>query len=144
MEPTSLDGVIQGVRDLVTVRRVYGDPYEKDGLTVIPAASVRGGGGGGEGRGKGGDESGSGGGFGVLAHPSGAWIIEGDDVTWKPAVDVNRIVLGGQIVGLVAILVAGRVLLAFAGNERRRLSLAGLREHLPAVPRSVPPLPWRS
>jgi uncharacterized spore protein YtfJ len=144
MEATTLDDVIQGFRDLVTVKRVYGEPYEKNGLTVIPAASVRGGGGGGEGRGKGGDESGSGGGFGMMARPSGAWIIEGDEVTWKPAVDVNRIVLGGQLVGLVAILVAGRVLLALAGNERRRLSLAGLREYLPTVPRSVPSLPWRS
>ena len=79
-----------------------------------------------------------------MARPSGAWVIEGDDVTWKPAVDVNRIVLGGQIVGLVAILVAGRVLFALAGNERRRLSLAGLREHLPTVPWSVPSLPWGS
>ena len=144
MEATAFDDVIQGVRDLVTVKRVYGEPYEKNGLTVIPAASVRGGGGGGEGRGKGDDESGSGGGFGVIARPSGAWIVQGDEVTWKPAVDVNRIVLGGQIVGLVAILVAGRVLLALAGHERRRLSLAELREHLPAVPWSVPSLRRRS
>jgi uncharacterized spore protein YtfJ len=148
MEARTLDDVIQGFRDLVTVKRVYGDPYEKNGLTVIPAVSVRGGGGGGEGRGEGSDPhgsgSGSGGGFGMVARPSGAWVIRGDDVTWRPAVDVNRIVLGGQLVGLVAILVAGRVLLALAGNERRRLSLAGLREHLPTVPLSVPSLPWRS
>jgi uncharacterized spore protein YtfJ len=151
MEARTLDDLIQGVRDLITVKRVYGEPYEKNGLTVIPAASVRGGGGGGEGRGEGSDPhgsgSGSGGGFGMVARPSGAWVIRGDDVTWRPAVDVNRIVLGGQLVGLVAILVAGRVLLALAGNERHRLSLAGLREHLPAVPRSVPSLPslpWRS
>ena len=40
MEATTLDDVIQGFRDLVTVKRVYGDPYERNGLTVIPAVSV--------------------------------------------------------------------------------------------------------
>ncbi len=33
----------------MNVRRVYGEPYEADGITIIPAAAVRGGGGGGEG-----------------------------------------------------------------------------------------------
>ena len=28
--------VISTARDSLTVKRVYGDPYEKDGLTVIP------------------------------------------------------------------------------------------------------------
>ena len=35
--------------DAISVRRVYGEPYEKDGLTIIPAAKVFGGGGGGGG-----------------------------------------------------------------------------------------------
>jgi uncharacterized spore protein YtfJ len=146
MEGSGFQGAVQGVRDLLTVKRVYGEPYEKNGLTVIPAAAVRGGGGGGEGQGKGGDEtgSGSGGGFGVVARPSGAWVIDGSEVTWKPAVDVNRIVLGGQLVGLVAILVAGRVLLALAGNDRRHLDLARLRELLPDLPHALPSRPWRS
>jgi hypothetical protein len=30
------------------VRRVYGDPYERNGVTLIPAAQVAGGAGGGE------------------------------------------------------------------------------------------------
>ncbi len=115
MEATGLEGVINGVRDLTTVKRVYGEPYEKDGLTVIPAASVHAGGGGGGGR-QGEEQSGSGGGFGVRARPSGAWIIEGDKVTWKPAVDVNRVVLGGQIVMAVALLVAARLI----GTRRGR------------------------
>ena len=37
--------LISGARDVVSVKRVYGDPYEQNGLTVIPAATVRGGGG---------------------------------------------------------------------------------------------------
>lgn len=36
-------------RDAITVERVYGEPYEKNGLTVIPAALVSGGAGGGTG-----------------------------------------------------------------------------------------------
>ena len=79
-----------------------------------------------------GEATGSGGGFGVNARPSGAWIIEGDTVTWKPAVDVNRIVLGGQLVALAAILVTGRIL---ATHARRRHPVLELAPLLPAVRR---------
>ncbi|HVM56821.1 MAG TPA: hypothetical protein VMT74_05115 [Gaiellaceae bacterium] len=123
--------LISGVRDTISVKRVYGDPYEKDGLTVIPAAVVRGGGGGGMGEQEG-EATGSGGGFGVNARPSGAWIIEGDTVTWKPAVDVNRIVLGGQLVALAAILVTGRIL---ATHARRRHPVMDLLPLLSAARR---------
>jgi hypothetical protein len=57
-------------------------------------------------------ESGTGGGFGMIARPSGAWVIKDGDVKWKPAVDVNRIILGSQVVTLAATLVAARFLLA--------------------------------
>jgi len=40
---------ISGARDAITVKRVYGDPYERNGIVVIPAAAVVGGGGGGGG-----------------------------------------------------------------------------------------------
>jgi uncharacterized spore protein YtfJ len=116
-----IEELISGARDVLDVDRVYGEPYEKNGLTVIPAATVRGGGGGGTGE----DEkagSGKGGGFGMIARPSGAWIVEDGQVTWKPVVDVNRIVLGGQLVALAAIVMLGRVLL-----ERSRRSRAGVR-----------------
>ena len=51
-----LDDVLNSARDSFTVKRVYGEPYEKGGLTVIPAAVVRGGAGGGTGH----DEKGTG------------------------------------------------------------------------------------
>jgi uncharacterized spore protein YtfJ len=121
MEGTQLEGLVNGVRDMITVKRVYGDPFEKNGLTVIPAAAVRGGGGGGEGR-RGEGETGTGGGFGVTARPVGAWIIEDGKVTWKPAVDVNKVILGGQTVALVAILVVGRVLGERTGHQRHLLT----------------------
>jgi uncharacterized spore protein YtfJ len=99
-------------RDAMTARRVYSEPYERDGVTVIPAAVVRGGSGGGSGRSE--DGEGGGGGFGLTARPVGAWVISDTGVTWKPAPDVNRIVLGGQLVGLAAVLMIARVLLARA------------------------------
>ena len=111
MGTSGLNGVIDAARDLMTVRRVYGEAVERDGVTVIPAAAVRGGAGGGGGS-RGDEESGSGGGFGLVARPSGAWIVRDGEVTWKPAVDVNRTILGGQVVGLVAILATARILLA--------------------------------
>ena len=123
-----VEELVSGARDIMSVKRVYGEPYEKNGLTVIPAASVRGGGGGGTGENEGG-ESGAGGGFGLIARPSGAWIVEDGDVTWKPAIDVNRIVLGGQIIAMTAILVTGRILLA---HPRHRQSLL---RRLPRLPR---------
>ena len=136
-----LEELISGARDVVSVKRVYGDPYEKNGLTVIPAATVRGGGGGGMGESEGG-ESGGGGGFGLMARPSGAWIVEDGDVTWKPAIDVNRVVLGGQVIALAAILVTGRILLAQARRRRSLLELVPrlprrqpVRLHLPKLPR---------
>jgi hypothetical protein len=119
MQAPEFKELIGSVRDIITVKRVYGDPYEKNGLTVIPAASVRGGMGGGEGR-RGDEETGGGGGVGMTARPSGAWVIRDGDAEWKPAVDVNRIVLGGQVLGLAAILVAGRILGARARRERQR------------------------
>ncbi len=86
-------------RDAITVRRVYGDPYQEEGVTVIPAANVMGGGGGG------GDQQGNGGaGFGVRARPAGAWVIKDGDVRWRPAVDVNRMIFVGQLVAIVALL----------------------------------------
>lgn len=116
-----IEEMLSGAREAISVKRVYGDPYEKNGLTVIPAATVRGGGGGGTGDRDG--AKGGGGGFGLVARPSGAWIVENGDVTWKPAIDVNRIVLGGQIVALTAILMTGRVLLGRTRRDRRTRGL---------------------
>ena len=84
----NVDEILEGARDAMTVGRVYGEPIEQDGVTVIPAAAVRGGGGGG-----GDDTQNGGGGFGVGARPVGAFVICGQEVTWVPAVDVSRIVL---------------------------------------------------
>ena len=104
----NIEEIMAGARDAMTVKRVYGDPYEKDGIIFIPAASVRGGGGGGEGEGEGmegeGSGSGSGAGFGVSARPVGAYQIKDGEVTWVPAADTTRVIIMGQIVAIVALL----------------------------------------
>lgn len=96
--------VIAQARDALTVKRVFGEPYERNGVTMIPVARVQGGAGGGGGEGPDGQGKGSGSGFGMSARPVGAFLIRGDEMTWRPAVDLNRIVLGGQIVAVVALL----------------------------------------
>ena len=111
MDPTE---VMQETRDALTVKRVFGEPYERNGVTVIPAASIRGGAGGGRGEraeaDDGGTDAGTGGGFGLSAKPAGVFVVEGDTVRWQPAVDLNRIILGGQIVGVVFLLVVRSIL----------------------------------
>lgn len=112
---SKLDDILEGARDTVNVRRVYGDPYEKDGITFIPAAAVRGGGGAGEGEDEDSASSGSGGGFGVLARPVGAYQIKGGEVTWVPAADTTRVIIFGQVVAIVALLVL-RSIFRFRSN----------------------------
>jgi uncharacterized spore protein YtfJ len=117
MADTPVDAVMQkldAAKDAMTVRRVFGDSYQVDGATVIPVAVVKGGGGGGGGEGRGPDQQGSGTGagmgFGVNVRPLGVYVVKDGDVRWQPAVDVMRIILGGQILGLVAILTVRRIL----------------------------------
>jgi hypothetical protein len=38
-----VDELLQGARDAISVRRVYGEPLEAEGVTVVPAAIVVGG-----------------------------------------------------------------------------------------------------
>jgi len=108
----ALEAVSQA-KDVINVRRVYGEPYQEDGLTIIPAANVIGGGGGG------GDTAGNGGaGFGVRARPAGAWVIKDGDVQWKPALDLNRVILVGQIIAVVALLVTRSIVKTLAKTGR--------------------------
>jgi uncharacterized spore protein YtfJ len=95
-----------------TVRRVFGEPYEKDGVTVIPAARVQGAVGGGGGQAPGGEGGGTGTGFAMNAKPFGVFVMKDGEVTWRPAVDVNRVIFGGQLVAITALLVARSVVKA--------------------------------
>jgi uncharacterized spore protein YtfJ len=113
--------LLSTAKDAVTVKRVYGEPYEKDGVTVIPAAAVGGGAGGGGGHDDKGQE-GEGGGFGMGGRPAGAFVIKDGQVTWRPAVDPNRIFV---VLGLVAIA----YVLSRPRMARARGRAAAAREH---------------
>jgi len=101
MTDTALGNVVSklnGIKDVMTVQRVFGEPTQVDGITVMPVAVVRGGGGAGGGGGSMPDENqqgeGAGLGFGLNARGIGVYAVRDGDITWQPAVDVTRIVLG--------------------------------------------------
>jgi uncharacterized spore protein YtfJ len=98
------------VKDTMTVSRVFGESYQVDGVTIVPVATVRGGGGGGGGEGTppGRDGTGAGLGFGVIVRPLGVYIVKDGDVRWQHAIDVLRVVVGGQLLALAAILALRR------------------------------------
>ncbi len=107
--------IVERARDTITVGRVYGEPIERDGTIVIPAASVAGGGGGGSGT-QGDGQEGTGGGFGVKARPVGAFVIRGGDVRWEPVVDRDRQAVIAATVASLALL----TLRSFFRRRRRR------------------------
>jgi uncharacterized spore protein YtfJ len=111
---TKLEEVLAGAEQSITVRRVYGEPYEKNGVTIIPAARIMGGAGGGGAaepmapeadQAAGGRPTGSGVGFGLSGRPAGAYVIRGEEVKWVPAIDINRVLFGMQVVLIVFFLV---------------------------------------
>lgn len=102
---TRIDDLLDEGRQLFTANRVFGQPYEKNGVTVITAASVRGGLGGGEGDQGEGQPTGGGGGMGMTARPVGAFLVKGNEVSWIPAADTTRVILASQLLVLVGLLV---------------------------------------
>ncbi|MGH3858743.1 hypothetical protein [Actinokineospora sp.] len=99
---TYLD-VFRLAKDALSARTVYTEPCERDGVTVIAAATIHGGGGGGSGT----ELITEGAGFGVFARPAGAFVIRGSSVRWRPAVDVNRLI-GTVGAVVVAVLITRR------------------------------------
>jgi uncharacterized spore protein YtfJ len=90
--------VLDELRSSIEAKRVYADPVREDGITIVPAATVRGGGGGGT------DEEGSsGGGFGIAGNPTGAWVLKEGEVHWKPAIDATKVLLLGELTAMVGL-----------------------------------------
>jgi uncharacterized spore protein YtfJ len=109
----------KGVREALSVRQVFGEPVEREGVTVIPAATIVGGGGGGAGEttGKPSKEGskanaqtqgGGGSGFGGFMWPAGAFEIRDDGVTWRPAIDVTRVLVMALILAIALVRALGR------------------------------------
>jgi hypothetical protein len=49
----------------------------------------------------------------------GAFIVRDGDMSWRPAVDVNRIILGGQVVLVVALLTVRAIVRTRSRSKRR-------------------------
>lgn len=112
---TTIERLIEDTRDAIGVERVFGAPVERDGMTLIPAAAVRGGSGGGLTEASEDSPSGSGAGFGLTARPVGAYRIKDGEVEWIPAADTTRVIVLAEFAAIVALLVIRSVL------GRRRL-----------------------
>jgi uncharacterized spore protein YtfJ len=103
-----LRDAFESVRSAISARQVFGEPVDRDGVTVIPAATVIGGGGGGGAQPSRQDDaatgdpgSGAGMGFGLIAWASGAFEIREGQVRWRPAIDATRVILAAMGVVLV-------------------------------------------
>jgi uncharacterized spore protein YtfJ len=95
-----LERIAERVGARAGVQAVFGEPIERDGVTVIPVARVRWGFGGGAGTGvmasgnptpedaaAGGPMAGSGGGGGVIADPVGYLELGPDGAVYRPIID---------------------------------------------------------
>lgn len=102
-----VNDLVTATRDALTARRVFGEVFERDGVTVIPAAVLRGGVGGGGGQDDQG-QRGEGGGFGLVARPAGAYVIRDGAVTWHPAFDLNRTIGLTAAVAVAWLFTVGR------------------------------------
>ncbi len=136
MDATTLAERIEGA---VRVNRVFGEPVTVDGVTVIPVARVGAGGGGGSGRdiaptgptgaatdrpddpasagrshGQGARRAGegAGGGLGWTGQPCGVFVLHDGQVSWQPALDVNRLISAAAAVSIAALITARAVIRA--------------------------------
>jgi uncharacterized spore protein YtfJ len=109
--------LVADARDMLTVKRIFGEPIDHNGVRVIPVARVRGGGGGGGGSGPDGEGSGGGGGFGMIASPVGVYVIKGDDVTWQPTTNPERTALAGIAFAAFALLAIRSILVRAFGRR---------------------------
>jgi len=82
----------------IGARRLFGKPYAKNGVVVIPVAKIRSGGRG--------PSPGPGPAGGISGQPVGAYVIRGQRVRWKPAIDVNGLLFRAQAIAAAAAIIA--------------------------------------
>lgn len=106
--------VLQSAQEAMTARRVFGEPIQAEGATILPVAVIGGGGGGGA------RSQGGGVGYGMGVRAAGVYVIRKGRAAWRPAVNVNLIVAGGQLVAIVALLALRPVLLRWLESRSQR------------------------
>ena len=93
------EDILTRVGDQLAIERVFGEPIERDGVTVVPVAVAIGGGGGGTGP----ADQGNGGGFGGMVRGIGVYTIRDGRVRFIPAADTTVLAaLFVLTVGIVA------------------------------------------
>src|SRR5215471_2829974 len=110
--------ILTGAQESLTAGRVFGAPIQANGVTVIPVAII-GGGGGANGR----SPTEGSLGFGLRARPAGVFVVKNGDASWRPAINVNWIIAGGQLVALTAILALRPLLLDWLRSRAAREQL---------------------
>lgn len=125
--------ILARATEAARVQRVFGEPIEREGVVVVPVALVRGGAGGGSGSSPRDDAGeGTGAGYGFVARPAGVYVIKDGDAHWQPALDVGRVILGGQAVAVAALLVLRSLLRRSSTDpDRRRSRSASARRRRP-------------
>ena len=93
------DDILTRVGDQLGIRRVFGEPVERDGIVVIPVAVAVGGGGGGTGP----DDQGNGGGFGGVVRGIGVYAITNGQVRFIPAIDTTALAAMGVLLATVVL-----------------------------------------
>ncbi len=103
----TLEDIMDTYLSSADVDAVYGEPYEKDGQVIIPAAEIVAGFGFGIGSGYGkkqgsddtGSGSGGGGGGQIFSRPVAVIIASSEGVRVEPVVDITKIALAGLTAG---------------------------------------------
>jgi uncharacterized spore protein YtfJ len=141
----SMEGptAIAQAKDIIDVRRVFGEPIERDGLTIVPVAAALGGLGGTTDnpqqptpaeRGR------PGSGLLLGARPLGVYVIGHGRVRWRPVVDWNRAM---RLAAGVAVAVALARRPSRPGRPGRRVGWRLASPVITSIASPNPHLSWR-
>jgi uncharacterized spore protein YtfJ len=144
--------LVESLGGTATASSVFGDPVEKDGVTIVPVARVRYGVGGGFGRGGGRrrrhdegepDQVGYGHGGGVQATPVGYIEISGGDAEYKRIVDPVRPLAVLMLFPLVGVLCFGLMAVISLQTAKSARKMLPELPHLPRLPHiPLPSVRW--
>lgn len=107
-QKTFVERIAESLGGAANAERIYGQPVERDGLTIIPVAKARYGFGGGGGKKAG--EEGSGGGGGMVLTPVGYIEIKQGESRFRSIRDPQNVVKIVAVGGAVALLTVRSVM----------------------------------